>query len=442
MKISNIIRFLTVDIWRFSSYTSKRWTVWLKPIVLSVKLCFQRRLNVQASALTYYTFFATIPILAFIFAIGRGFGMDEYIENFFVQLFSTNAESSAVKLLFTLIENYLKHARGGVFIGIGIIFLLWSIFNVFTQIEKSLNDIWGIRKARPFVRRFTDYFSLTLLIPFLIIISSGLNIYVKWYLIQAPESYILHPVLRFILWIKPWLLCCLICTLVYLVIPNTKVKFLNALIAGILAGSAVLAFKILYLWLMKWATAYNAVYGSLAAIPILMLFIRIVWIILLCGAEISFAGQHFQMYDHAKEIDNISHRYARCVQLFLVGIIAKRYEENVGQYTIDEISKAYHLPPKLVVTMLERLCQCGILIEAHTADEEKEERAYLPALPVDRLSVEYVMSELDKFGKEDFVFTDEQKNEDPMAAMWAFVKQRSEEMAMGEKDKILVKDLV
>ena len=121
-KIKRLVQFLSIDLWRLTTYSSKGRKdilyLVMKTLVLSVRLCFQRQLRVQASALTYYTFFATIPILAFIFAIGRGFGMDEYISQFFVQFFSSNKESSAVQLLFSLIESYLNHAKGGVFVGI------------------------------------------------------------------------------------------------------------------------------------------------------------------------------------------------------------------------------------------------------------------------------------------------------------------------------------
>jgi membrane protein len=435
-KIKRLVQFLSIDLWRLTTYSSKGRKdilyLVMKTLVLSVRLCFQRQLKVQASALTYYTFFATIPILAFIFAIGRGFGMDEYISQFFVQFFSSNKESSAVQLLFSLIESYLNHAKGGVFVGIGLCFLFWSVFNVFTQIEKSLNEIWGVRRARPFIRRFSDYFSLTLLIPFLIIISSGFSLYVKYILAES----LLSPPLQFFLTLKPWLLCCIICTLVYVAIPNTKVKFANALLAGVLAGSSVLLFKELYMVCMRWATNYNAVYGSLAAIPMLMLFLRIMWIIILCGAEISFAGQSFRMYEFRSEVEDISARYGFFVMLFILHSIVKRFDEGGKPYTLPEIVKEQNMPVRLASVMLTKLCQCNILIESKQFDHKREISIFQPAIETSKITIGYVAHQLQVTGTEDFL----PDKTESQQKIWNFVKEKENSFRI-ENSSMLIKDL-
>ncbi len=400
----------------------------LKIIVLSAKLCFKQRLNVQASALTYYTFFATIPTLAFIIAICRGFGFDEIVFNYLKSTLSPTANIQTIDAVFKMVESYLSHAKGGMFIGIGIIFLLWSIYNVFSQTEKSINEIWGVTKLRPLIRRLTDYFSLTLLIPFLIIISSGLTIYFRIHITQLTSSWFMD----FLMAIKPWVISWIIFTLVYMVIPNTNVHFKSAMPAGILAGSSVLIFKGLFFFFMKWATSYNAVYGSMAVIPVVMLFLRIVWIIILCGAEISYARQKYEMYEFENEINKISPRYQLCIELYLLNIFSRNIEQGRVCMSFREISTNFFFPPRLLSIVLTHLCNCDLLREL----EDKEKTVYVLNADASKLTVGGVLSALRSHGSENFLDNDVPE----LGSIWNLVENIDKQL-VSEYQKVLIKDL-
>lgn len=431
-----IIFFFKDDIWKLSTYSPKRWKNFfiliLKIIVLTIQYSSQRKLTVQASALTYYTFFATIPTLAFIFAIARGFGLDSYISDFFISAFSDEENTDNMRVVFSMIESYLHHARGGVFVGIGIIVLLWSVFNVFSQIEKSLNEIWCVTSNRSISRRLTDYFSLTLLIPFLIIISSGISMYINSNLFGTGENIIMSPVANFIIYIKPWLISCLICSLVYTIMPSTEVKLSYSISAGIIAGSSILIFKEIFIECMKLATSYNAVYGSLAAIPVLLMFIRFIWIILLCGAEISFAGQQIDMQSYKKEIDNISPRYAKFVEVYLLSQIIKNNGIDNQKLSFDQLVQKSNLPPRLVMKSLEELIECKLVLRV----EYESRLVYVPGCDTSDLSVGQVLSLLDRTGTEDFVEMKDQNMND----IWTIVKEIDEKIEKNNKN-ILLKSL-
>lgn len=428
--IRNLIQFLTVGIWQESRRTNQKWNLIsiLKVVILSVKLCFKLRINVQASALTYYTFFAIIPILAFIIAICRGFGYEEVIFTNLTTSLSSATNLQTIQLVFNMIESYLNHAKGGVFIGIGIIFLLWSVYNVFSQIEKSINEIWGITNLRPIVRRVTDYFSLTLLIPFLLIISSGLTIYFNYHITQWTGSWVVDILMA----IKPWTLSWIICTMVYMVIPNTKVQFWSALTAGFLAGSAVLIFKELFFFFMKWATSYNAVYGSMAIIPVLMLFLRIAWIIILCGAEISYARQKYEMYEFENEINEITPRYQTCVELYLLKSIANSCDNGKTYFSFQDLVAANNIPPRLLSIVLKHLCDCKILKEL----DEKENQVYILNISVTNLTLGYYFSTISKLGHEEFL----NKEINELSSVWLFIKEIDNKRVEDYKN-ILIKSI-
>ena len=402
----------------------------LKTLILTIRGFFEGKMQVKASALTYYSVFALIPMSAFMFGIARGFGFDGPIMEFFVYKYPDQGEN--IKYVFGLVESYLTHAKGGVFVGIGVIFLIWSILNVFTQIEDSFNEIWRIKKSRTYIRKFTDFFSLLLLIPFLIIISGGISFYFKHVISFLNDSYIVSPALKILLVLLPYVFAWLIFTLMYVVIPNTKVRFSKAAIAGLIASVAFLLFQGLYVWGQKWMTGYNAVYGSLAAIPLLLLFVQITWTIVLFGAELSYAGQSVRSFEYEKDVKNISRRYYEFVLLALTKIIIKRFENGEEALSLEKLAITYKLPIRLVSVMIDRLCQAGIIVEII----KNTEIAYQPAIDINKITVTYFFNKIDTKGSESFNLEDREE----FKSVWGYTLQIRETISRASKGK-LVKDL-
>ncbi len=437
--IINFIKFITVDIWRISSYEEKGkgkkgvLYLTLKTIVLTIRDFYEGKMQVKASALTYYSVFSLIPMVAFIFGVARGFGFDNEIIDFLAYEYPAQAES--IKYMFGLAEAYLQHAKGGVFVGIGIVFLLWSILNVFTQIENSFNEIWRVKKNRSIFRKFTDFFSLLMLIPFLITISSGISFYFNHLLSYLNNSYIASPALQILIALLPYVVAWLVFTLIYLVVPNTKVRFSKAAIAGLAIGIAFMLFKMLYIWGQKWMTSYNAIYGSLAAIPLLLLFIQITWSIILFGAELSYAGQSVRNFEYESDVENISPRYYQFTLLALARIIIKRFENGQEPLSVEKLSVQYKLPVRLVSMLVDRLLQVGIIIETFSVEKEKDP-AYVPAVDINKITIAYFFNKIDTNGSESFNL---ERRED-FKEIWKYVSGIRETVSRASKNK-LVKDL-
>jgi membrane protein len=434
--IISFFKFVTVDIWRITIYDEKGKKgilfLVLKTIVLTIRNFFESRMQVKASALTYYSVFALIPIMAFIFGIARGFGFDSYIVEILADKFSNQGDT--IKYLFEMVESYLNHAKGGIFVGIGVIFLLWSMLNVFTQIEKSFNEIWKVKKHRSFIRKFTDYFSLMLLVPFMITISSGITFYFRYIIADLHDSYIISPALKTILFVQPYFTTWLIFTLVYIIVPNTKVKLSNAAIAGLVSGITFQLFQHLYVYVQTWMTAYNAVYGGLAAIPFLLLFLQISWIIVLFGAELSFAGQTVRKYEFETDIKSMSHRYYEFMLLSIAKIIIERFEKGEKPLSVEKLSDTYKLPIRLVSVMTDKLCKAGILIE--TLSKTDKETTYQPAMDINKITVAYFFNKIDTDGSECFKL--EERPE--LKPIWEYTLHIRETVSRASKNQ-LIKDL-
>lgn len=429
------IKFITIDIWRTTIHDEqgKRGylMLFLKTIILSVEHFVKRKMAVRASALTYYSVFALIPIMAFVIGIARGFGFDEYLTDMLISRFNSHEE--ILTLLLSFVEKYLQNAKGGAFVGIGLAVLFWSILKVFSQVEFAFNEIWGIKKNRSFIRRFTDYISLMILVPVLIFITSGISFYFKYAISTFGDSFIISPTLQVILKIMPWVITWIVFTLIYIVMPNTKVKFSKAAIAALVAGGAFVAFKNLFVYVQTWMTSYNAVYGSLAFIPFLLMFLQITWTIILLGAEVSFSSQSVRNFEFEKDIKNMSHRYYDFVLLSITKIVTKRFENEEHPLTLYEMSMEYKIPLRLATIMVNRLCRAGILIEVKTKDQED---AYQPAIDIHKITVAKFFDMVDKDGKETFRL----ETIDEFSSVWDYTLGiRQTLMRVG--NNTLVKDL-
>ena len=206
---------------------------------------------------------------------------------------------------------------------------LYTIMNLFGDIEYNFNKIWRITRGRSIARKVTDYSAMVLLIPFFFVLVNALNI------ISYPQNntlkivYILYPFIPQLLNVVPLVVIVFIFTALYKFLPNTKVNWLYALIAGTLAGVAFQFFQMLYLSGQLWITRYNAIYGTFAAIPLMLLWLQMSWFIVLIGAEISYAAQNVRNFSFEKETKNISRRYRDFFTLMITSAIVQRLREKL-----------------------------------------------------------------------------------------------------------------
>lgn len=432
-KIYNFIRF---DIWRITEFeltkTRRFFYRVVKTIVLAIRGFVVDNLNVRASALTYSILFAMIPLFALIIAIAKGFGVDKLIENSLQDTFI--GQANMIPTVMGFVQRYLESTQGGIFIGIGIAILFGSVMNFFIQVENAFNSIWQVKKSRSIIRQFTTYFSAILIIPLLIVLSSGFSIYVNTILSHSYFFNVLSPLLKFGVKIVPYIINWIVFTIMYMVIPNTRVQFKNALMAGIIAGSAFQLFQVLYINGQVYLSRFNVVYGSFAAIPLLLLWLQISCLIILLGAEISYASQNIKNFDYEIDTKNISTRYKNFLILFITHLVVKQFENQQQALSAEQIASNYYLPIRLVNEILYELVEVSIFIEVY--NESSKAKTYQPALDINKLTVNVLFSKLDCNGSELFLTS---KNEllDTFWHKTLEIKKQSVE----QNNSLLVKDI-
>lgn len=403
-KIYNLIDFLTYDIWRLDArlVSGKRNIFYngVKAIIMTVRNSMELQLNAHAASLTYRTLLSLVPGLAVLFAVARGFGLQNIIEG---QLFTYFPGQKEVLMQVTeFIDNSLQHAQGGVFAGIGVIVLLYTIFVLFSDIENNFNRIWQLSKGRSVQRRISDYFALIVIMPIFLVLNSGLSFMISSSTVYFDAfSYILNPIVTQVLNILPFFITILVLTLLYKFMPNTKVKFKNALIAGIVAGLAYQIFQMVYISGQLWITKYNAIYGSFAALPLLLLWLQLSWNIILLGVELSYSLQNIRKFYFEKETKNISRRYNDFFTILITSIIAKRFATEKLPLTADEISEKHAIPIRLTNQIIDLLQELQIITPTPWSKDE-EIMAFQPAFDINLMSVNLLMDKIDTYGSEDF----------------------------------------
>ena len=434
--LNQIKTFLLEDIWRVTDdeVSKKKGMLYnaIKIATLSVKEFTERRVVNKASALTYSTLLAIIPILALLFAIARGFGFSNLLEDQFRNGLGGQAQTAETILSF--IDSYLSHAKSGIFIGVGLIMLFYTVLLLTHNMERTFNSIWQVKKPRSLYRKMTDYFSMMLLLPLLIMLSSGISIFMSTFLKTMEEFFLLAPVIKFLVRLTPFVLTWGMFTALYIFMPNTKVKLKFAIVPGILAGSAFQAFQYLYIGSQIWVSRYNAIYGSFAAIPMFLLWTQISWSICLYGAQLCYVAQNLRNFSFSKETENISRRYHDFLCILIMSLICKRFQTEESPYTAESLSDEHKIPIRLTTTILYELQDLHMIYET-PAEGEDEEMAYLPSVDINQMNVAMLLSRLDKEGSEAFKIDRSQYTN-----TWdALAKAR--ESYYKETSSILLKDL-
>ncbi|MGM0496386.1 MAG: YihY/virulence factor BrkB family protein [Bacteroidota bacterium] len=379
----------------------------LRILALAFRGFKEDKISLRASALTVFSLMAIVPVVAMAFGIAKGFGLKKYIDELRLYLeenLLANVESQQeiIDQIFEFANSFLDNTKGGLIAGIGLVILLWSVLKVFGNIESSFNAVWQIRRSRTWLRKFSDYFSLMLIGPILIVISSSATIFVitRMEEIAANMEVIsfMEPIILFLIRLIPYALIWLLFTFLYMFMPNTKVKFRSALIGGIVAGSIFALTQWLYINFQIGVSRYNAIYGSFAALPLFIIWLQVSWLIVLLGAEIAFAEQNLDQYEFETDIENMSNYSKKILALIITHLMVHNFKDAEKPLTAEQISQKLKIPMRLVRKILYELVECRILSEIISPDTK--ERAYQPGQDVDNLSIAYVLNKLDHLGKD------------------------------------------
>jgi len=423
------------------SELSKRKTILIKQlriIVLATRGFTKDKVQLRASALTFYTLLSIIPVIAIAFAIAKGFGLDENLESMIVNSSEFQGHQDVLKFLLNSARTAINETRGGYMAGIGMIILFWSVMSLLNHIESSFNHIWQISSSRPWYRKFTDYLTIMLIAPVFLILSGSITVFIETalsaFISKAPILSFFKPVISFLIKFAPYFLTWLTLTVLFIIMPNTKVRFVPALVSGIVSGTILQILLWLYIDLQFGISKLSAIYGSFAAVPLLIIWLQASWTIVLLGAELSFANQNVSRYEFESEAANISSFQRRALYLMAMSHIVKNFEAGSKPLSAERIGKLLKIPVRLVRDILQDLISINLVSEIH--ENQNKESMYQPAIDIGKLTVNYVLKKLDRRSSGNPLEIRGKEYEKVTAMLEKF-----EKMASRSDSNVLLKDL-
>lgn len=410
ISLPRILNFLKTGIWRIRRSDVPPLTWFLVRVLRIVLLTFrgfvEDNCQLRASSLTFYSLLSIVPVVAMAFGVAKGFGFQRALEREITSLFSAQAEIAGRIMDFA--NNLLTNTKGGLIAGIGFAFLVWTVIKVLSNVEQSFNEIWGVQEPRTWVRKVSDYLSLMLMLPLLFIISSTATVVVAGQ-IQVVMSRVellgyVAPLIRIVIQLLPLVVIWFMFTLLYIIMPNIQVKVRSALVAGIAAGTAYQLFQFLYVTFQIGVAKYNAIYGSFAALPLFLIWLQASWMIVLSGAEMSFAAQNVDTYEFEPDANLASPAFRKLLALRIVNLLVQHFTR--GEKALDEsdIARKLGIPVRLLRSLLHDLSEAGIITSVRMVKEKAH--SYQPAFDPDAMTITAVLESLESSGTDTLPVTE------------------------------------
>ena len=425
--ITKTAQFMRNDLWTTPQHDlppyKRRLLRALRVVILSVRGFKEDHCQLHASALTLYCLLSIVPVVAMAFGVAKGFGFEERLEQ---QILEQMPEQEAVLIqVVGFAKTMLDNTKGGLVAGIGIAVLFFAVLKVIGYIEESFNHIWKVKKGRPLRKKFSDYLSLMLIGPILIMVSGSVQVFVANQLDRLGEISQVGGLfaLNMLAWV-PYLILWLLFSFVYIFMPNTKVEFKPGIVAGIVMGTLYHFVQWAYVSLQVGVASYNAIYGSFAALPLFLFWLQLSWLIVLLGAELTYYLQLLMKHEYHPRSLEISFALRKQIALLLMHQVVKRFGRGESAMSADQMADAAGLPIRLARQLVEQLSDAGILVRL--AAEEGDEVTFQPARDPDLITISDVIEALEQRGDSQLPVTSSSELEQFSAALEAFHNRVSE----------------
>jgi len=398
-------------------------------IYAAVKFFFTRDVMNATAALTYSSLLATVPIIAVVFAIARGFGLSKYIEEMFYKSFSSQPQ--AAEIIVQFVNSYLAHARSGVIIGVGLVVMIWTVVNLTRKIEETFNMIWQVRTPRNVFRCVIDYSAMILLVPIFLILSSSISIFMTTFFQPLIETFFLGTAVEWGLRLVPYVFMAIVFVVLYVFMPNTKVRITCAIVPSILAGALMQWLQYIYIYAQMFLSSYNAIYGSFAALPLFMIWAQISWYICIFGCILVFAIQNKDANPFDWRPHKYSHQQTLLDAAMLASLICRRYSMGPYQaYSALELRDITGLPIRHVKELLNSLHDAQVL-KSNGEETGDNISSYIPAEDTQNLTLGTMIDRLESYYNDD-------ENGTTMTSEISFRRKKS---FIEDNRSVLLKDL-
>jgi membrane protein len=340
-------------------------------------------LNLRAMSLVYSTLLSIAPFLALVLSVLKGLGYDQDMEVVLYQFLEPIGSNAAE--LTTRIMGFVNSVRGGVLGPISLAFLIYTVISTIQKVEECFNFIWRVEKPRSWARRFSEYLSVMVVGPvFIVALVALLN--------SDPVTNLSHlsPVAWLLLHTRQlgtWLMISAVMALLYLFIPNTRVKFSAALVGGLSAGALWTVAGYFFARFVATSSQTTLIYAGFAIVILALIWIYVSWIILLLGAQLAFYVQHPQSLRVGHHEVLLGAALQEQLGLSVMYLVARDYQHGTPHWTPNHLSAHFNVPAASLKPLLLALESSGLLV---TTEDER----YLPGRDPDTITLSEIFDAL------------------------------------------------
>ncbi len=339
-------------------------------------------LNLRSMGLVYITIISLIPFLAVSFSVLKGFGVHNQLEPTLLNILKPLGEKG--QQIATQIIEFVSNVNVKVLGGVGFGLLFYTVISLIKRLEDSLNIIWKVKSGRSFMRRISDYLSITLIGPVFFFIAIGLtatassNTLIQKLLSVEP----LGVIFVYISKILPLFIVFFIFTFTYKLIPNTKVNITSAMLGAFIAVILWQAINLLFKLGILISTNTTLIYSSFAVIIIFLLWLYLNYIVLLIGAQLSYCHQNINFLHITKSAFKLSNRLKEKLSLRIMQLISQNFYNSKENLNLESLTEKLGLHQDDISESLNNLVDNKILTETN-----EQPTSYLPAKDLEMITV-------------------------------------------------------
>jgi membrane protein len=435
-KLDKIKDFLRRDVWEFDVGELSRARAFLlrqvQVAVLVGRDFHADRCMLRASALTYTTLLSIVPLLALMFSLLKGLGVQNTLEPIILGKIAIGSEQIVTEII-----RYINNTNVGRLGAFGLVALVLTVLALLSNIEETFNQIWGVRETRSLFRRFADYSSVLIFGPIFVLaaISMTTTLESQAFVLKLLEMAYVGKAIFLLFKVLPFVAMWAAFTFLYIFMPNIRVGFRAALLGGVFGGTLWQLAQWAYLFFQVGVARYNAIYGTMAALPIFMVWIYVSWLIVLLGLEVTYACQNLRHIRQEIRGERVNFASRELVALTVLLEVAEAFHRGARPWRLEEISGELELPPRLARSVIDELVRLRFLSEVRVGAEN--EFAYQPARALEKTTVHAVVKAM----KEDGVSV-ARKRKSPEWRVIAELEARIEEAGRSVLGELTLHDLV
>lgn len=384
---------LTIKTMKYSATSSNIKKIY-KVLLLTTENFHISHSSLWSSNLSFYAIFSFIPILAIVMGIASFLGFNNLIKSSLLGVLPLDNE------LYTYISSFtnavLNRTKEGVVTIVALISLAWAIIKIFSLLEHSFNAIWKVESSRNIFRKITDYISIVILFPFAVIASNILSSFITNKLKELTNNIGFFASLSLnLLRFSDLVTLCVLLGIIYMIIPNTKIKFQSAMLAGIFSGLLIFLLQFAFYKFQRFLFQYDSIYGSFAILPVFLIWQRFFWSIVLSGCHLSFIYQNYYKYDYSLSPIKLSFHEKKLISLMIMYIYTHNFKKYKKPISTNEIAYNLKLSINLTQNLIDHLVKIKLLTKI---ESDNELQIYQPAFDTDELDIKTITETLENSG--------------------------------------------